>query len=123
MWPSNQPVSNLIQAAEASNQQQNASSLNYALNQPVITLADRLETYRQLASGRMPLNTPNATTTINPSIPMHSQSLVANEVVSQSPLAQKYKTSLVERTQELRNWLRQAKAEHELLNESQQAEI
>ena len=120
MWPSNTPVSNLIQAAEETNQQQNASSLNYALNQPVITLADRLETYRQLASGRIPLSTSNMTPTINPSI---SQSMAANTMVSQSPLAQKYKTSLVERTQDLRNWLRQAKAEHELLSESQQADI
>lgn len=123
MWPSNQPVSNLIQAADASNQQQNASSLTYALNQPVITLADRLETYRQLASGRTPMSTSNTTPTINPSISMHSQSMAANTMGSQSPLAQKYKTNLVERTQDLRNWLRQAKAEHELLNESQQADI
>lgn len=123
MWPSNQPVSNLIQAAETSNQQQTTSSLNYALNQPVITLADRLETYRQLASGRMPLSSSNTTPTLNPSISMHSQSMGANTVVSQSPLAQRYKTSLVERTQDLRNWLRQAKAEHELLSGTQQADL
>lgn len=119
MWPSNQPVSNLIQAAEASNQQQTTSSLNYALNQPVITLADRLETYRQLASGRISLSSSNAAPTMNPI----SQSLGANTVVSQSPLAQRYKTSLVERTQDLRNWLRQAKAEHELLSGAQQADL
>lgn len=123
MWPSNQPVSNLIQAAEASNQQQTPSSLNYALNQPVITLADRLETYRQLASGRIPLSSSNAAPTLNPTISMHSQSMGANTVVSQSPLAQRYKTSLVERTQDLRNWLRQAKAEHELLSGTQQADL
>lgn len=123
MWPSNQPVSNLIQAAEATNQQQTTSTLNFALNQPVITLADRLETYRQLASGRIPLSSSNAMPTINPSISMHSQSMAANTVVSQSPLAQRYKTSLVERTQDLRNWLRQAKAEHELLSEPQQADL
>lgn len=120
MWPSNQPVSNLIQAAEASNQQQTTSSLNYVLNQPVITLADRLETYRQLASGHIPLSSSNAAPTLNPTI---SKSMGANTVVSQSPLAQRYKTSLVERTQDLRNWLRQAKAEHELLNDAQQADL
>lgn len=118
MWPG-QPVSTLIQAAEASNQQQNPSSINFALNQPVITLADRLETYRQLASGRIPMST---SPTINPTS-MLSQSIAANTVVSQSPLAQRYKTSLVERTQDLRNWLRQAKAEHEVLNGSQQADL
>lgn len=119
MWPSNQPVSNLIQAAEAaSNQQQTASPLNYALNQPVVTLSDRLETYRQLASGRVPMSSSNTTPTT-----MQSQSMVANTVVSQSPLAQRYKTSLVDRTQDLRNWLRQAKAEHELLSGGQQADL
>lgn len=122
MWPSNQPVSNLIHAAEAASNQQQASTLNYALNQPVVTLADRLETYRQLASGRM--TSSNTTpTTLNPSNSMQSQSMAANTVVSQSPLAQRYKTSLVERTQDLRNWLRQAKAEHELLSGCQQADI
>lgn len=126
MWPSNQPVSNLIQATEATNQQQQqqtTSSLNYALNQPVITLADRLETYRQLASGRIPLSSSNTTPTLNPTISIHSQSMGANTVVSQSPLAQRYKTSLVERTQDLRNWLRQAKAEHGLLSDAQQADL
>lgn len=55
---------------------------------------------------------------------MLSQSIAANTMVSvQSPLAQKYKTSLVERTQDLRNWLRQAKNEHELLTGSQQADL
>lgn len=124
MWPSGQPVSNLIQVAEAaaSNQQQNP--LNYALNQPVVTLADRLETYRQLASGRMPMSSSNTTpATLNSSNSMQSQSMAANTIVSQSPLAQRYRTSLVERTQDLRNWLKQAKAEHELLSEFQQADL
>lgn len=118
LWPSAQ-VSTILQTAEASNQQQNTTSINYALNQPVITLADRLETYRQLASGRIS----NAISpTINASA-MLSQSIAANTMVSQSPLAQKYKTSLVERTQDLRNWLKQAKSEHELLSGPQQADL
>lgn len=122
MWPAVQPVSTLIHAAETPNQPQNPSAMNFALNQPVITLADRLETYRQLASGRIPFGTSNASPTINPSA-MLSQSIAANTVVSQSPLAQRYKTSLVERTQDLRKWLRQAKTEHELLSGSQQADL
>ncbi|KAM7348496.1 centrosomal protein 164 isoform 2-T3 [Cochliomyia hominivorax] len=63
------------------------------------TLADRLETYRQLASGRM-----------------QNSLMAANTIVSQNPRAVSYTTSLVERTRDLRNWLRQAKNEHELLN-------
>lgn len=123
MWPNNQQVSSMIHAAEVSNNhQQISSSLNFSLNQPVITLADRLETYRQLASGRMPMSASNASPAINSSA-LHTQSMAANTVVSQSPLAQKYKTSLVERTQDLRNWLRQAKAEHDMLSGSQQADL
>lgn len=63
------------------------------------TLADRLETYRQLASGRM-----------------QNSLMAANTIVSQNPRAVSYTTSLVERTRDLRNWLRQAKNEHELLS-------
>lgn len=70
--------------------------------QSIPTLADRLETYRQLATGR----TQNS---------MGGAILAANTIVSQSPRAVNYTTSLVERTRDLRNWLRQAKTEHELL--------
>ncbi|XP_065365800.1 kinesin-related protein 4 isoform X2 [Calliphora vicina] len=63
------------------------------------TLADRLETYRQLATGRM-----------------QNSMIAANTIVSQNPRAVSYTTSLVERTRDLRNWLRQAKNEHELLS-------
>lgn len=63
------------------------------------TLADRLETYRQLATGRM-----------------QNSIIAANTIVSQNPRAVSYTTSLVERTRDLRNWLRQAKNEHELLS-------
>lgn len=120
MWPSTQPPVS-IHHPEASNQPQTSSSINFAVNQPVITLADRLETYRQLASGRISLGN-NPSPTINPSA-MLSQSIAANTMVSQSPLAKSYKTSLVERTQDLRNWLKQAKTEHELLSGSQQADL
>lgn len=124
MWSSGQPVSNLIQVAEAAASNQQQSPLNYALNQPVVTLADRLETYRQLASGRIPMSSSNTTpATLNSSNSMQSQSMAANTIVSQSPLAQRYRTSLVERTQDLRNWLKQAKAEHELLSGCQQADL
>lgn len=70
--------------------------------QSIPTLADRLETYRQLATGRMQNS-------------MGGAILAANTIVSQSPRAVNYTTSLVERTRDLRNWLRQAKTEHELL--------
>lgn len=70
--------------------------------QSIPTLADRLETYRQLAAGRMHSS-------------MGGAILAANTIVSQSPRAVNYTTSLVERTRDLRNWLRQAKTEHELL--------
>ncbi|XP_030381303.1 uncharacterized protein LOC115629114 [Scaptodrosophila lebanonensis] len=70
--------------------------------QSIPTLADRLETYRHLAAGRMQSS-------------MGGALLAANTIVSQSPRAVNYTTSLVERTRDLRNWLRQAKTEHELL--------
>lgn len=69
----------------------------------VPTLSDRLETYRHI-TGR---NT-------NPFIT--TASTVANTIVSQAPLAAHYTTSLVERTRDLRNWLKQAKTENEVLN-------
>lgn len=121
MWPSNQQQVSNVHPEVASNQPQTSSSINFAVNQPVITLADRLETYRQLASGRISLSN-NHSPTMNPSA-MLSQSIAANTMVSQSPLAKSYKTSLVERTQDLRNWLKQAKSEHELLSGSQQADL
>lgn len=127
MWPSSQ-VPTLFQTGEASNhQQQTTTSINYALNQPVITLADRLGTYRQLASGCIPMSSTsnvavNSSPTSNVSA-MLPQSIAANTIVSQSPLAKTYKTSLVERTQELRNWLKQAKTEHEQLSDAQKTDI
>uniref|UniRef100_W8BKK9 Centrosomal protein of 164 kDa n=1 Tax=Ceratitis capitata TaxID=7213 RepID=W8BKK9_CERCA len=83
---------------------QNAGTTTALMHAPqsIPTLADRLETYRQLATGRMQNS-------------MGGAILAANTIVSQSPRAVNYTTSLVERTRDLRNWLRQAKTEHELL--------
>ncbi|XP_055380426.1 putative uncharacterized protein DDB_G0282133 isoform X2 [Condylostylus longicornis] len=58
------------------------------------TLSDRLETYRQLAAGRVQSS-------------MGTAMMAANTIVSQNPRAVNYTTSLVERTRDLRNWLRQ----------------
>ncbi|XP_017130548.1 uncharacterized protein LOC108148162 [Drosophila elegans] len=76
----------------------------HAIHMPhsIPTLADRLETYRQLAAGRMQSS-------------MGAAILTANTIVSQSPRAVNYTTCLVERTRDLRNWLRQAKNEHDFL--------
>uniref|UniRef100_A0A336MV13 CSON008022 protein n=1 Tax=Culicoides sonorensis TaxID=179676 RepID=A0A336MV13_CULSO len=78
----------------------------------VPSLQDRLETYRHI-TGR---NT-------NPFLT--SATSVANTIVSQAPLAAHYTSSLVERTRDLRNWLKQAKTENEILstNRGQQTTI
>ncbi|XP_055846751.1 golgin subfamily B member 1 [Episyrphus balteatus] len=88
---------NLLSSPGAVSGTSNGSTLLHA-PQSIPTLADRLETYRQLATGRM-----------------GGAILAANTIVSQSPRAVNYTTSLVERTRDLRNWLRQAKNEHEIL--------
>nr|XP_016942485.1 uncharacterized protein LOC108019203 [Drosophila suzukii] len=98
--------------------QQHSGTQNFSLSDDIIegggvggavhiphsipTLADRLETYRQLAAGRMQSS-------------MGAAILTANTIVSQSPRAVNYTTCLVERTRDLRNWLRQAKNEHDFL--------
>ncbi|KAH8273270.1 hypothetical protein KR018_001662, partial [Drosophila ironensis] len=65
--------------------------------QPSIpSLADRLETYRQVAVGRMQNS-------------FGGTNLTSNKMNAQSPRAANYTTCLVERTREMRNWLRQAK--------------
>lgn len=93
-----------------------SAALHTTHQMPVIpTLADRLETYRQIAAGRVSNTTANAGLILNSS--------AANTVVSQPPQAAHYTTSLVERTRDLRNWLRQAKNEHELLSGGQQADL
>lgn len=91
------------------------SAALHSTQMPVIpTLADRLETYRQIAAGRASNTAANAGMILNSG---------ANTVVSQPPQAAHYTTSLVERTRDLRNWLRQAKNEHELLSGAQQADL
>lgn len=74
------------------------------------TLADRLETYRQMTAGVGGGPSASAGASM-----LQQQGTAANTIVSQSSLGN-YTTSLVERTHDLRNWLKQAKAEHELLN-------
>lgn len=81
-------------------------------NKPIIpTFFDRLETYRQFAYTKPgPLPSAGLLSTF-----------ATNTIVSQTPLhagssGSAYTTSLVERTQDLRNWLKQAKTEHELLS-------
>ncbi|XP_022228321.1 uncharacterized protein LOC111078098 [Drosophila obscura] len=69
---------------------------------PIPTLSDRLETYSYLTTGRMHTS-------------MGGTILAANTIASQNARALNYSTSLVERTRDLRDWLRQAKTEHELL--------
>ncbi|XP_055716798.1 centrosomal protein of 164 kDa isoform X2 [Phlebotomus papatasi] len=64
---------------------------------------DRLDTYKQPPIVR-------AATTATP-----SASATVHTIVSQSPLAGHYTTSLVERTRNLKIWLNQAKSEHEML--------
>lgn len=93
-----------------------STAISSTLPQPVIhqahpipTLADRLETYRQLAANRSSIAGSVAPSGLMATSP-------ANMIVSQSPSGTGYTTSLVERTQDLRNWLRLAKNEHELLS-------
>lgn len=123
-WPNNQTVSTAYfqqQPTDVSTQQHSPMSMNFAAtaNQAIPTLADRLETYRHLASGGIQQH---SGPTINATA-MLSQSIAANTMVSQSSPFGNYKTSLVERTQDLRNWLKQAKTEHEMLSGSQQADL
>ena len=95
---------NSLNAANVTNSAAAAAMLQHHAGAPpsIPTLAGRLETYRQMASGRMQTS-------------MGGAILAANTIVSQSPRAVNYTTSLVERTRDLRNWLRQAKNEHEIL--------
>lgn len=80
-------------------------------SQPMPTFFDRLETYRQIAT--------------NKSTPANLMpTLAANTIVSQSSMTGAgYTISLVERTQDLRNWLKQAKNEHELLSTGEHANL
>lgn len=89
--------------------QQQTAAILQSSGQAIPTLADRLETYRQL--------TATITTAGSPSgmAGLMASAAAANTIVSQSPFGS-YTTSLVERTQDLRNWLKQAKTENELLS-------
>lgn len=98
----NVPTTHLHQQQQQHQQHQQQQSISINAPQSIPTLADRLETYRQLATGRMQTS-------------MGGAILAANTIVSQSPRAVNYTTSLVERTRDLRNWLRQAKNEHDIL--------
>lgn len=101
----------------------NAVNLNFA---PMPTLADRLETYRQMASGRNVLGSTNPPPSgPPPSNPMMIQPTAATNVNATAMISDSHATNynLIERTQDLRNWLKQAKSEHELLNGSKQTDI
>lgn len=120
-WPlmSSNAIGNLanVLPPHLAHQQQSAAIL-HAPGQAIPTLADRLETYRQLtatrAAGALALNAASANGSQSMIAGLMS-SAAANTIVSQSSLGS-YTTSLVERTQDLRNWLKQAKSEHELLS-------
>lgn len=125
-WPmvSTNPFTNLANAMppQIAHQQQSASTVLHTPVQSIPTLADRLETYRQLTATRV--STSTGAIAVNTGVNSGSQSIIAglmstaaaaNTIVSQSPLGI-YTTSLVEHTQELRNWLKQAKTEHEMLS-------
>lgn len=90
---------------------------------PMPTLADRLETYRQLAAGRNALtNAASASAPPNPAMVAPVLGGHANPAgLASDPYAANH--NLIERTQDLRNWLKQAKSEHELLNGSKQTDI
>lgn len=116
MTPTN-PIGNLsnVLPPQIAHQQQTAAILQSS-GQAIPTLADRLETYRQLTAT---INLAPAGTNVgSPSgimAGLMSSAAAANTIVSQSPFGS-YTTSLVERTQDLRNWLKQAKTENELLS-------
>ncbi|XP_013112341.2 uncharacterized protein LOC106090623 [Stomoxys calcitrans] len=70
---------------------------------PISPTPDRREGYRKLSSGN--------TSTIDR---MQNSMMAAKTIASQNPKAINYTNSLVERTRDIRNWLKQAKNEHEL---------
>lgn len=74
----------------------NLTSPNALLCQPIPSLIDRLETYRQLASCRIS----TGATDIANNFKMMPTDCTVN---------------LMERTQDLRDWLKKAKTEHHLL--------
>lgn len=97
------------------------------------TFFDRLETYRQFAVNRTPIGGGSGGGGGSGSGGGGLLStLAANTIVSQTQLhgaggagggGGGYTSSLVERTQDLRKWLRQAKNEHELLSAGPQTDL
>lgn len=84
----------------------NITSPNELLCQPIPSLIDRLETYRQLASCRI---STGATDIAN-----NFKTMPTDAGIHQS--VQNCTFNLMERTQDLRDWLKKAKTEHQLLN-------
>lgn len=118
-WPMNHSA--YYHLPDGTNPPANAMNLNFA---PMPTLADRLETYRQLATGRNSLPTSNALPNPNNMPPVGGANVNANANAS-AMVSDTFATNynLIERTQDLRNWLKHAKTEHELLNGSKQTDI
>lgn len=96
------------------------SIIQQRISPSVPTFFDRLESYRQLSTHD---GSDNSGVGLLPT-------LAINTIVSQNPVVSVvgtasggYTTSLVERTQDLRNWLRQAKHDHELLRKGHETTI
>lgn len=95
------------------------------------TFFDRLETYRQFAVNRTPIGGGSGVSGSGSGGGGLLSTLAANTIVSQTQLhgaggaggGGGYTSSLVERTQDLRKWLRQAKNEHELLSAGPQTDL
>lgn len=95
------------------NQMPTASNVYHSADhQQIPTLADRLETYRQLAINRTSSTSPGIN---QQTLSAGFMSNLGANALPQSSLGN-YTTNLVERTQDLRNWLKQAKSEHEMLS-------
>lgn len=126
-WPvvTTNPMGNLtnVLSPQLAHQQQSAAILQAPI-QTMPSLADRLETYRQLTGSitSTVANSAQAGAATSAALPpdtfmagLMSSSAAGNSITAQSAFGN-YTSSLVERTQDLRNWLRQAKTEHELLS-------
>lgn len=111
------PIVGPAQQHQQQHQQQQYSNIS-----SIPTLADRLETYRQMTNAGTGGAAAVTTVSTSGGTSLFRQISASNTIVSQSPLGN-YTTSLVERTHDLRNWLKQAKAEHELLNGGQQTDL
>lgn len=112
-WRNNVPISSLFPMNDPLDDPKNATATNAMLCQPIPTLIDRLETYRQLASCRLSTGATDIANNLKmkPSENMIQQSM------------QNCTVNLMERTQDLRDWLKKAKSEHQLLRTGQQTDI